>query len=718
MKQLYATLLRLAQVQGQPLDRLALQAALEPLAASSAKPQALVASVLHTLHLPKAQWRAGQAVDPSQAPGVLVDAQGEWALLRGRNGQNQWVTEWFDASANQWTEKAIADLSGFEFAKLRLAKAFEASNSPVFRLIRDEVLQHRSTLMELVLGGVLINVIALATSLYSMQVYDRVVPTGASQTLLALTLGMLGAVVFELVVKLVRSRLTEKLVDEVDSRLARSVFMRFLALRMDQLPNSVGALAGQLRGYETVRSFIATVPTQWLIDIPFVLLYVVVIGAIAGWIAAIPLVFMVLSLAMGVVNLRRVEALGSQAMQASNLKTGLLVEAIEGAETIKSGQGGWRMLSRWQQTTDDARGNELEMRQLSEHSQYYMAAMHQLSYALMVATGALLVSRGEVTMGSLIACSILSGRILGPVATLPASLTSWGHCKAALQGLDRIWALQSDHHGIDHPITLDTIRGDYEFDQVEFAYGGAKALSIPKLIIRPGEKVGILGPVGAGKTTLLRLLSGMYRPQAGTVKLDGVDLTQLSKGVLSENLGYLQQEGRLFAGKLRDNLILGMIDPGDQAILEAAQRTGLQQAVLARHPLGLHQPIHEGGTGLSGGQRQLANLTRVFLRKPRIWLLDEPTASMDRSLEVKVMQALAQQIGVNDTFVLVTHKMEMLQLVDRVILVVDHRIVMDGPKGEVLARLQGGPPQATPANGPAPAPTPSPVATAPAGAAV
>ena len=717
MKQLYATLMRLAQVQGQALDRLALQAALQPLADSAAKPQAVVASVLHTLQLPKAQWSAGRTVDPSQMPGVLVDAQGQWGLLRGRNGQNHWVTEWFDADQNKWTEKALPALAGFEFAKLRLAKPFEASNSPVFRLIRDEVFQHRGTLGELVLGGVLINVIALATSLYSMQVYDRVVPTGASQTLLALTLGMLGAVVFELVVKLVRSRLTEKLVDEVDSRLARSVFMRFLALRMDQLPNSVGALAGQLRGYETVRSFIATVPTQWLIDIPFVLLYVVVISAIAGWIAAIPLVFMVLSLVLGVVNLRRVEALGGQAMQASNLKTGLLVEAIEGAETIKSGQGGWRMLSRWQQTTDDARGNELEMRKLSEHSQYYMAAMHQLSYAVMVAMGALLVSRGEVTMGSLIACSILSGRILGPVATLPASLTSWGHCKAALQGLDRIWALQSDHHGIDHPITLETIRGDYEFDQVEYAYGGARALSIHKLIIRPGEKVGILGPVGAGKTTLLRLLSGMYRRQAGTVKLDGVDLTQLSKGVLSENLGYLQQEGRLFAGKLRDNLILGMIDPGDQAILEAAQRTGLQQAVLARHPLGLHQPIHEGGTGLSGGQRQLANLTRVFLRKPRIWLLDEPTASMDRSLEVKVMQALAQQIGVNDTFVLVTHKMEMLQLVDRVILVVDHRIVMDGPKGEVLARLQGGPPQATPANGPAPAPTPSPAAAAPAGAA-
>ncbi len=701
MKQLFASLLRLAQVQGQALDRLALQASLEAVSGAASKPHVLIAALLHSLKLPKAQWRSGKSVDPSHAPGLLANAQGDWGLLRGRNGQDLWVSEWFDAQENKWIEKTTSDLADFEFAKLRLAKQYEASSSPVFRLIRDEMFQNRGTLFELVLGGVLINLIALATSLYSMQVYDRVVPTGATQTLLALTLGVLGAMVFELVVKLVRSHLSERLVDEVDGRLARSVFTRFLALRMDQLPNSVGALAGQLRGYETVRSFIATVPTQWLIDIPFVLLYVVVIGAIAGWLAAIPLGFMLLSLVMGVANLRRVEALGAKATQASNLKTGLLVESIEGAETIKSGQGGWRMLSRWQQATDDARGNELAMRHLSEHSQYYMAAMHQLSYALMVAIGALMVSRGEVTMGSLIACSILSGRILGPVATLPASLTSWGHCKAALQGLDRIWALQSDHHGIEHPISLDTIRGDYEFDQVEYAYGASKALSIPKLIIRPGEKVGILGPVGAGKTTLLRLLSGMYRPQQGTVKLDGVDLTHLSKPVLGEHIGYLQQDGRLFAGTLRDNLILGMIDPGDQAVLEAAQRTGLQQAVLAKHPLGLHQPIHEGGTGLSGGQRQLANLTRVFLRKPRIWLLDEPTASMDRSLEVEVMHALAQQIGVNDALVLVTHKLEMLQLVDRVLVVADHRIALDGPKAEVLARLQAAPPAAAPPNGPA-----------------
>jgi ATP-binding cassette, subfamily C, bacterial LapB len=306
------------------------------------------------------------------------------------------------------------------------------------------------------------------------------------------------------------------------------------------------------------------------------------------------------------------------------------------------------------------------------------------------------VARGEMSMGALIACTILSGRILGPIGTFPNMLIQWGHCKAALQGLDRIWALEDDHHGIDQPMVLEQVQGHYQFEGVEASYGNNNALKVPQLHIRPGEKIAVLGPIGAGKTTLLRLLSGMYKPQKGSIKLDGVDLSYISKPVLAEQIGFLQQEGRLFAGSLRENLVLGLIDPGDQVLLETAKLTGLYASVVAAHPQGLQQTITEGGLGLSGGQKQLTNLTRVFLRKPRIWLLDEPTASLDRTLEVSVIQALSRTLQPHDTLVLVTHKTEMLSLVDRVIVVANHQIVLDGPRNEVVRQLQQN--QASPVN--------------------
>jgi ATP-binding cassette subfamily C protein LapB len=240
-----------------------------------------------------------------------------------------------------------------------------------------------------------------------MQVYDRVVPTGATQTLLVLSLGVFVAIVFEFVTKTLRMHLYERLVAQVDQRLSRSVFMRFLAVRLDQLPPSVGSLATQMRGYETVRSFLTTVTSHLLIDAPFSLLYGLVVFSIAGKLALIPIGFFILSVLIGLHYRNRVDALASKANAATNFKTGMLVETVEGAETIKSGQGGWRMLSRWMNTTDEARGYEQEMSRVSEHSQHIVGSLQQLSYILLIGTGALYITLGEVSMGGLIACSIL-----------------------------------------------------------------------------------------------------------------------------------------------------------------------------------------------------------------------------------------------------------------------------------------------------------------------
>ena len=683
-------LARLAQLQHETIDRLALQEAVQAAQFSTdVSAQKQLSTVTAHLQVPAARWL--NTPDAAKVPALLHTkqtklGQANWGVLRGKNAQGQWVSEWWDSVAHRWSQRADSTLKDHTVATLKLRKPFSTSKSALYQLIRDEIFSHKKIIRETILGGLMINIIALATSMYSMQVYDRVVPTGASQTLLVLTLGVLGAVLFELIAKRVRSSLYERLVDQVDQRLARTIYLRFLSIRLDQLPQSVGALAGQMRGYETVRGFFTSVTTNLMVDAPFALVFTLIIWLIAGALAWVPLTFFFLSIAIGLYYNRQVDAHALKAMNAGNLKTGLLVETIEGAETIKSGQGGWRMLSRWMKTTDEARDAELQMRNISEHSQHLTAAFQQVSYILLVASGALMVSKGELTMGALIACSILSGRILAPVAMIPGQLVQWAHTKAALQGLDRLWALQDDHHGQEQPLVIEHLLGAYRFEGVSANYGANKALIIPNLIIHPGEKVGVLGAVGAGKTTLLRLLSGMYKPQEGRILLDDIDLAHLSKPTLADHVGYVQQEGRLFAGTLRENLILGQLDPGDEAIVKAARQTGLMQAVVMVHPKGLQQEIFEGGTGLSGGQRQLVNLTRVFLRQPSIWLLDEPTASMDRSLEVHLTLALKTTLKVTDTLILVTHKAEMLELVDRVIVIANHRIVMDGPKAQFLQK--------------------------------
>jgi ATP-binding cassette subfamily C protein LapB len=529
--------------------------------------------------------------------------------------------------------------------------------------------------------------LALGISFFSMQVYDRVIPSSAMQTLLVLTSGVLIAIFFEWLIKHVRSQLYETLIDQVDQRLARNVYLRFLSVRLDQMPSSVGALASQMRGYETIRSFMTSTTTNLMVDAPFALFFACVIGLIAGVVAWIPTFFFVLSIAIGLYYRKRLENTAKEGMAAGNLKTGILVETIEGAETIKAGQGGWRMLTRWMRTSNTARECELEMRRISEQSQHLAATFQQVSYVLLVAIGAYLVTRSDISQGALIACSILSSRVLSAVAIIPNQIVQWSHAKASLQSLDKIWSLEDDHHGQAHPITIENIRGEFRLEKVTSYYQGNRALSVPQLIIRPGEKIGILGPVGSGKTTLLRALSGMYKPQEGRVLLDGIDIAHIDKPLLAEHIGYVQQDGRLFSGTLRDNLILGQVDPGDQAILEAARRTGLMQAVITPHPQGLQRPIYEGGSGLSGGQRQLVNLTRTLLRQPSIWLLDEPTASMDRNTETQTMQTLKEAISPTDTLVLVTHKSEMLDLVDRLIVVYNHQIALDGPKQEVLHQL-------------------------------
>ena len=404
--QLLPCLVRLSQLQSDNLDRLALREAVETAqdnAPEDAKAQ--IRYITKQLRLPAARWKPEPQLD--SAPALLCRIEPyfgiEWGLLRGKNAQNQWISEWWDKHDSRWVERADDALPDHQAISLKLSQPYVASKSPVFRLILDELLSHRRIIRETILASLIATLLALAISFFSMQVYDRVIPSSAMQTLLVLTLGVLVAIFFEWLIKHVRSNLYEELIDQVDQRLSRTVYLRFLSVRLDQMPQSVGALASQMRGYETIRGFMTSMTTNLMVDAPFALFFAGVIAFIAGPLALIPTFFFLVSVAIGLFYRKRLENIAKQAMAASNLKTGLLVETIEGAETIKAGQGGWRMLTRWMRTSNDARDSELEMRSISEHSQHIAASFQQISYVLLVAFGAYLVTRSEISQGGLIA---------------------------------------------------------------------------------------------------------------------------------------------------------------------------------------------------------------------------------------------------------------------------------------------------------------------------
>ena len=621
--------------------------------------------------------------DPARMPAVTFIPGAGWGVVRSLSPQNQWLVD-----INGRVLGAPADQPLPCMRLIMQSDSRGATEKPVFQLFAKSFLAQKKVIAEAAVATVMINILALLTSLYSMQVYDRVIPTQGYSTLAVLTIGVGIALLFDIVIKVIRSHLMEHVVVQMDKTLSRTIFGRLLQVRMDQLPPSVGSLSAQMRGYETIRGFLSATTFYVFVDAPFGLFFILMIALIGSPIAAlVPLLFLFFAVAFGLVMRDKIDAHAKQATAAGNMKTGLLVEAIEGAETIKSGAGAWNVLSKWIDTTEEALHHEMSLKRISEKSSYVSATMQQVSYIALIAVGAYLAAEGHMTMGALIACSILSGRALAPVGQIPGLIVQAAHSKAALEMLEKVYALETDNHDIERPLIPGAMLGHFDLERVRFAYPGApKGLSIQSLKINPGEKVGVIGPIGAGKSTLLRLLSGMYRASEGRVLLDSLDIDQVSRQFLGEKIGYLQQDHRLFSGTLRENLLIGIPDPGDDVIKQAAETSGLL-SVIAGHPKGLDLPIAEGGKGLSGGQRQLVAFTRLLISKPAVWLLDEPTASMDTATEARCLQVLQQTVRPQDTLVLVTHKTNLLTLVNRLIVIANHQIVMDGPRDEIIQRL-------------------------------
>lgn len=571
------------------------------------------------------------------------------------------------------------------------AKTDERQNITFAKLLRESIIEHKGIVIEAMIASFIINLLALAVSLFSMQVYDRVIPTRSEYTLIILSSGVALMILFETFMKFARSRVMDRMVVGMDQDLSRSVFERLLKVRVDRMPNSVGSLAAQLRGYEQVRGFFTASTLFTLVDIPMSLIFVFLIAVIASpLVAAVPLIAAIIGLLLGFYSRKKINQAAQEGAQASYLKTGILVEAVEGIETIKAGSGNWKFLSKWLNIMNITTQNDLKMRHANDNLNYTVQMLQQISYISIVITGAYVVMQGDMTMGGLIASTILGGRVLAPIMNAPNMLVQYSHAKAAQMNIENLFKLEQDNQGVSYPLSPSKIYGNYQCNQLTFNYpdNDRPALQVPNLTIRAGERVAILGAIGSGKSTLLKLLSGLYAPSAGHILLDGLDISQISRESLSDQVGYLQQDHRLFQGTLRDNLLIGMPTPSDDVLSRALHRTGLIRLV-SGHSSGLDLNISEGGKGLSGGQKQLVAFTRLVLTQPSVWLLDEPTASMDNAQEQQCIQVLAQEFqDPQKTLVLSTHKPALLALVNRIIIMDDSKVVMDGPKQAVLDQLR------------------------------
>jgi len=630
----------------------------------------------------------GDAPRREELPALWISADArEVKILRGQLSHKGYTTEGADGSTSEISEMRLG-----EGQVLRLRPAAigpDTGRQP--RTARDwflHAIRKRSRVfIEAVFATALMSLLALAASMYTMQVYDRVVPNQGYSTLVVLTVGTAMALLLELLMKQVRSHMIDRICKQIDLELSSVFFSRVLGIRMDARPKTIGTFASQVKQFELVRNFMTSSTLFLLADLPFVVFFIVVIALIGGWLALIPLALLPISLAVGFYAQWRMANAAEEQIRAANQKNGVLIEAIDGIEAIKAVGGEWKLQDRWRKLTAEAGDYELNIRAATTLATNLAQTIQQFSYILMIALGAYFITTGQLTQGALMACSIISNRALGPIAQIAGLLVQWQHARAALKGLDDMMALPCDNTPGESRIIPAQCEGRLALDGAAFAYGGAtQAIKPAQLAIRPGERIAVLGPVGSGKSTLIKLLSGLYRPTEGRVFLDNVDMAHLAPDFVREHVGYLTQDVRLFNGTLKDNLTIGLPSPTDGQILAAARKTGLDR-IVKEHPAGLGLPITEGGRGLSGGQRQVVGLTRMLLAQPKVLLLDEPTASMDAELEAHVMSNLFANMPKGSVIVMVTHKRALVNLVDRVIVMDRGRIVLDGAREEIMARL-------------------------------
>ncbi|WP_286927754.1 type I secretion system permease/ATPase [Pseudomonas sp. UBA7721] len=542
---------------------------------------------------------------------------------------------------------------------------------------------------QVMIASLVANVLALAGVLFSMQVYDRVIPAESLPTLYVLFGGVVLALVFDFSMRLLRLKVTDLLGKRADLRVSDLVYGHALRLRNSVRPKSTGSFISQLRELESIRDLITSSTATALADLPFFLLFLFVFWLIGGVLVFVPIVALVAMVVPGLLAQRRLARLANASMRESSLRNAMLVESIQGLDEIKALQAEARFERQWNQYNAACAHTNLRLRTLTNGLVAWTQNVQGAVFAVVIVIGAPMVIAGDLTTGSLVAASMLASRMMAPLAQLTHVLTRWQQAKVALQGLDKLMQSPVDHPEGEARVHMPALRGEYRLRQATFRYSeeAPPVLNIAQLDIRPGERIAVLGRNGAGKSTLLQALAGSMDLMQGEVSLDGIAMAHLDPADLRRDVGLLAQYARLFHGTLRENLTLGAGQASDQELVAALSSTGALDFV-RRLPKGMDHLILEGGLGLSGGQRQALVLSRLLVRQPQVLLLDEPTASLDDITERRLLDNL-DRFCQGRTLVIATHRLSVLQRVDRILVLDGGRIVIDDARDAALAKLQG-----------------------------
>lgn len=546
---------------------------------------------------------------------------------------------------------------------------------------------------QVIVASFVINLLALISSLYVMNVYDRVIPNQAYETLWVLTIGVVLAIGFEFLAKMLRSYLLDIAGKKADIVISAMLFHRVMGIRLDKRPASSGSYANNLRDFESIREFMTSASLLALVDLPFILLFIGVISMIGGYLALVPLTIIPIVVIAGILIQKPLAKGINASMKETSQRQGLAVESIEGIETLKLNNAVNWAQQRWEMLTEKTAFSSIAVRNLTNFMVNFSAAMQQLNTVGLVCLGTYLIHANDVnsriTMGALIASVILSGRALAPLGQIAGLATRFQSARMALAGVRNIFSRPIEREDHKKYISPTAVHGALQLANVTYQYSkdGQPALNNINLEIKAGEKVAILGKIGGGKSTLLKLLTGLYEQQQGNISLDDLDIRQIDPIFLRSKVGMLTQKPRLFFGTLRENLDLARLDgySSDDDLVRALKRFQLDK-IIRQHPAGLDMPLGEDGLGLSGGQKQMVALAQLTLHNPNVVLLDEPTTGIDVDTEKLVLDALEAWTK-DKTLIVVTHKLPILRLVDRIIVMDEGKILIDGPKQKVLKAL-------------------------------